>query len=156
SRFARMQRTREIRTGCELDPNHHFSRYRTYADRDSLIQRVPSTYHGYRNLWNCYLQQHGQIALRHFRTADAERILERIAQASDLTSTTLQHTKAFLSGVFRYGKRQGVIHSENPVRDAVLPKARAAEDTYAYSVEEINQMLNILPKPAATMVSAAS
>jgi integrase len=115
-----------------------------------------STYHGYRNMWKGYLQPHDGIALRDFRTADVERILERIAQANDLTGTTLQHIKAFLSGVFRYAKRQGVIHSENPVRDAVLPKAKAAEDTYAYSLEEITQMLCVLPEPAATIVAAAS
>jgi integrase len=107
-------------------------------------------------VWKGYLQPHGGIALRDFRTADVERILETIAQANDLTSTTLQHIKAFLSGVFRYAKRQGVIHSENPVRDTVLPKARPAEDTFAYSLEDITQMLHVLPEPAATIVAAAS
>jgi len=115
-----------------------------------------STFHGYRNMWNRYLKPHGGIALRDFRTADGERILEAIARASDLTSTTLQHVKAFLSGVFRYAKRQGVINSENPIRDVVIPKARAAGDTYAYSLEEILQMVRILPEPAATVVAAAS
>jgi hypothetical protein len=55
-----------------------------------------STFHGYRNVWKGYLQPHGGIALRDFRTADVEQILESIAQANDLTSTTLQHIKAFL------------------------------------------------------------
>ncbi|HXY49075.1 MAG TPA: tyrosine-type recombinase/integrase [Terriglobales bacterium] len=115
-----------------------------------------STYHGYRNTWKRYLQQYGGIALRDFRTADVERILESILRANDLTSTTLQHIKAFMSGVFRYAKRQGVIHSDNPVRDAVLPKARPAEDTFAYSLELITQMLHVLPEPAATIVAAAA
>lgn len=49
-----------------------------------------------------------------------------------------------------------MINTENPIRDVVLPKAKLAEDTYAYSLEEITQMLNILQEPAATIVAAAS
>jgi integrase len=118
--------------------------------------RRVSTYRGYRNMWSCYLQLHGRIPLRDFRTVEADRILESIADANDLTSTTLQHIKAFLSGVFRYAKRLGIIRFENPIRDAVLPKAKPAEDTYAYSLDEIVQMLKMLPEPAATVVAAAS
>lgn len=115
-----------------------------------------STYDGYRKLWRRYLKPHGGGALRDFRTAEIEHILESIAQGNNLTSTTLQHIKAFLSGVFRYAKRQAVIRSENPVRDAVLPKAKPAGDTHAYSLEEITRMLQVLPEPAATVVAAAS
>jgi integrase len=93
--------------------------------------------------------------LRDFRTPDGE-CMQEIARTHDLTSTTLQHVKAFLSGIFRYAKRQGVINSENPMRDVVLPKAKPPEDTYAYSLDEITQMLNILPEPAATLVATAS
>jgi integrase len=69
---------------------------------------------------------------------------------------TLAHIKAFLSGVFRYAKRLGVINSENPMRDVALPKGKPAGDTYAYSLEEITQMLNVLPEPAATVVATAA
>ena len=115
-----------------------------------------STYDGYRKMWTCYLKAQSKGALRDYRTADIERILEASAQANNLTSPTLQHIKAFLSGAFRYAKRQGVIRSENPVRDAVIPKGKPAGDTYAYSLEEITQMLQVLPEPAATIVAAAS
>jgi hypothetical protein len=83
-----------------------------------------STLHGYRNMWKRYLQPHGEIALRDFRTANGERILDAVAHKFDLTNTTLRHVKALLSGVFRYAKRQGVINSENPMRDVVIPKVR--------------------------------
>jgi hypothetical protein len=72
--------------------------------------------------------------LRDFRTVDGERLLLEIAK-SELTCTTLAHIKAFLSGAFRYAKRQGVLNSENPMRDVVLPKAKPGGDTYAYSLE---------------------
>jgi hypothetical protein len=81
-----------------------------------------STYHGYRNMWKRYLESRGEVRLREFRTVDGERILESIAKDNELTSTTLAHIKALLSGIFRYAKRQGVINSENPMRDVVLPR----------------------------------
>ena len=115
-----------------------------------------STFHGYRNMWKGYLKLHGDISLRDVTTADGERILSSIAETNDLTSTTLCHVKAFLSGVFRHAKRLGVIRSENPMRDVLIPNARTAGDTHAYLLEEIWQMLNILPEPAATIVAAAA
>jgi len=115
-----------------------------------------STFHGYRNMWRRYLKPRCDIMLREFRTIDGERILESIARENDLASTTLAHIKAFLSGVFRHAKRQGVINSENPMRDVVLPKGKPAGGTYAYSLEEIAQMLNVLPEPAATIMAVAA
>ncbi len=115
-----------------------------------------STFHGYRNMWKLYLKPHGEITLRDFRTVDGERMLETIAKGCTLTSTTLAHIKAFLSGVFRYAKRQGAINSENPMRDVVLPRGKPPGETHAYSIEEIMQMVNVLPEPAATIVAAAA
>jgi integrase len=115
-----------------------------------------STVCGYRNMWKRYLKPRGDIILRDFRTIDGERILESIAKEHDLTSTTLAHVKAFLSGIFRYAKRQDVINSENPMRDVVLPKGKPAGETHAYSLEEITRMLNVLPEPASTIVAVAA
>jgi integrase len=115
-----------------------------------------STFRGYRNMWKRYLKPRGEIMLREFRTVDGERMLESIAAEYKLTSTTLAHIKAFLSGMFRYAKRQGVINSENPMRDVVLPKGEPAGETHAYSLKEIMQMLNVLPEPAATIVAVAA
>jgi integrase len=94
--------------------------------------------------------------LREFRTVDGERVLESIAKEYKLTSTTLAHIKAFLSGSFRFAKRRGVINSENPIRDVVLPKGKPAGETHAYSLEEIMQMLRVLPEPARTIVAVAA
>lgn len=115
-----------------------------------------STCHGYRNLWKRYLKVHGDIALRDFSTAEGERILSSVAETNDLSGTTLRHVKAFLSGVFRRAKCLDVIRSENPMRDVLIPNGRPAEETYAYSLEEISQMLNMLPEPAATIIAAAA
>ncbi len=103
-----------------------------------------------------YLKPRCNITLREFRTVDGERILGSIAKEHKLTSTTLAHIKAFLSGMFRFGKRQGVVNSENPIRDVVLPKGKSAGETHAYSLKEITQMLNVLPEPASTIVAVAA
>jgi integrase len=68
----------------------------------------------------------------------------------------MAHIKAFLSVVFRYAKRQGVINTENPMRDVVLPKVRPGGETYAYSLEEIRLGLAVLPEPAVTIVATAA
>jgi integrase len=115
-----------------------------------------STFHGYRNMWRRYLKPRGEIMLREFRTVDGERILEAITAEHKLTSTTLAHIEAFLSGIFRYAKRQGAMNSENPVRDVVLPKGKPAGETHAYSLKEITQMLTVLPEPARTIVAVAA
>jgi integrase len=116
-----------------------------------------STAAGYRNLWNRYLKPHGEVSLRDFRTTDGERILGEIAEKHVLTITTLAHIKAFLSGVFRTATRLGVLYSsENPMRLVVLPKGKPAGETYAYSLEEITQMLSVLPWDAGTVVLTAA
>lgn len=116
-----------------------------------------STAAGYRNLWKRYLKPHGETAMRDFRTTDGERILGEIAEKHVLTVTTLAHIKAFLSGVFRTATRLGVLHSsENPMRLVVLPKGKPAGETHAYSLEEIAQMLSVLPWDAGTIILTAA
>jgi integrase len=127
-------------------------RYLPFVEEHKRI----STFRGYRNMWRRDLKRRCDIMLREFRTVDGERILDSIAKDHMLTSTTLAHIKAFLSGMFRFAKRQGVINSENPVRDVVLPKGKPAGETHAYSFEEITQMLKVLPKPASTIVAVAA
>jgi integrase len=107
-------------------------------------------------MWRRYLEPRCDIMLREFRTVDGERILDLIAKEHKLTCTTLAHIKAFLSGIFRFAKRQGVINSENPMRDVVLPKGKPAGETHAYSLEEVMQMLKVLPEPASTIVAVAA
>jgi integrase len=127
-------------------------RYLPFVEEHKRI----STFHGYRNMWRRYLKPRCDIRLRDFRTVDGERILESIAQEHKLTSTTLAHIKAFLSGAFRYAKRQGVTDSENPMREVVLPKGKVAGETHAYSLEEITQMLHVLPESASTIIAVAA
>ena len=128
------------------------SRYLPYVEE----QKRTSTYRGYKNIWLRYVRPEGDLALRDFRTLECEQMLKSIARREDLNRTTLGHIKHFLSGAFRYARRQGVLESANPMHDVEIPKARPAGETYAYTLEEETQMLAILPEPAATVVATAA
>jgi integrase len=119
-------------------------------------QKRRSTYCGYKNIWLRYVQPNGDVALRDVRTYEAEEMLKDIARRENLSCTTLGHIKHFLSGTFRYARRQGVLENPNPIHDVEIPRARPAGETYAYSLEEETQMLSILPEPAATVVATAA
>jgi integrase len=126
--------------------------YMPYVEREKRL----STYRGYMNMWSRHLKSRTDIPLRDFRTVEGEHLLLDISQDANLNRTTIKHMKSFLSGVFRYARRQGVLNSENPMRDVVVPKARPANETHAYSLEDILRMLMVLPEPAATLVAAAA
>jgi|SRR5215472_10479360 len=119
-------------------------------------QKRKSTYCGYKNIWLRYVQPNGNAALRDVTTFEAEQMLKEIARRESLCRTTLGHIKHFLSGVFRYARRQDVLEMPNPMHDVEIPKARPAGETYAYSLEEEAQMLANLREPAATVVAAAA
>jgi integrase len=119
-------------------------------------EREPSTYAGYKNAFHLHIKKRGNIPLRDVRTLEIDQMLKDIVSEFDTAKTTIQHDKQFLSGVFRHAKRKGVINTENPVRDAELPKCKESEDTHAYSLEDELTMLSILPEPAATVVALAA
>ncbi len=119
-------------------------------------QKRRSTYCRYKNLWLRNVRPDGQVALRDFRTLDGQRMLRSIAGREDLSRPTLGHIKHFLSGVFRYARRQGVLNNPNPMHDVEIPKGRPGGETYAYSLEEETLMLTILPDPAATVVATTA
>jgi integrase len=120
-------------------------------------QKRPSTFTGYRNIWRCYLKQIcGPVRLRDFRTMDGERILAEIAKQKNLGRNSLVHIKNLLSGAFKHAKRLGAINGVNPIQDVSIPKARPSAETYAYSLEEIFNMLSVLPYPASTIVATAA
>ena len=84
-------------------------------------------------------------------------MLAQIAEQAKLGRSSLRHCKAFLSGAFRQAKRLGILDGLNPIQDTSIPNVPEAEqDTYAYSLSEINSMLAVLPEPARTIVLTAA
>ena len=87
----------------------------------------------------------GKLTLRGFRTVHGEQLLAQIAAQTGLGRSSLKHIKAFLSGVFKQAKRLGILDGINPIQDVSIPRTPEPEDTYAYSLSEINAMLTVLP-----------
>jgi integrase len=117
----------------------------------------PSTRKGYTDLYHDHLKARiSTIRLRDFRTIDGERTLSVIAHDTKLSHRSLLHIKSFLSGVFTYGKRIGVLDGVNPIRDVSVPRGMRGKETYAYSLEEIQKMIPVLPEPARTIVAVAA
>ena len=112
----------------------------------------------YRDVWANHLKPRmGKLTLRSFRTVHAEQMLAKIAEQAKLGRSSLKHCKAFLSGAFKQAKRLGVLDGINPIQDVSIPRVpESEEDTYAYSLSEINAMLAVLPEPAWTVVQTAA
>jgi integrase len=116
----------------------------------------PSTHRGYKVLWNQLKPFCADLWTRDVRTRHVQLVLDRMAATERFGINSLKHTKSFLSGIFRMAAQQGYFDGANPVRDTSLPKARVAEETYAYSLEEVLTMIQAVPEPAATLLSAAA
>jgi integrase len=84
-------------------------------------------------------------------------VLERLAATGRVNTNSIKHAKSFLSGVFRFAIQQNYYEgNQNPVQQTSIPKLRAATETHAYALEEINDMLAVIPDPAATVIATAA
>jgi integrase len=117
----------------------------------------PSTLKGYTDIFEDHVKVRLLgIRLCDFRTLDGERILSVISHDTGLSHTSLLHIKSFLSGVFTYAKRTGVLDGINPMKDVSVPRGAPSKETYACSLEEILTMIRLLPEPARTAVAVAA
>ena len=118
----------------------------------------PASLKQYKDVWENHLKPRvGKLTLRVFRTVHGEKMLADIARQSNLGRSSLRHCKAFLSGAFKQAKRLGILDGINPIQDVSIPRVPEPEqDTYAYSLTEINAMLTVLPEPAWTVVQTAA
>jgi len=117
----------------------------------------PSTAKGYQDIWEDHLKAHcAQVWLKDTRTYHVQGWLNHIGSGS-LSRNTLKHIKSVVSAIFTLAKQQDYFQGENPARDtAINPGAAEPQETYAYSLEEINSILSLLPEPAATAFAIAA
>jgi integrase len=117
----------------------------------------PSTAKGYRDIWEDHLRPLCARAwLKDTRTYHVQGWLNHIG-AEKLSRNTLKHVKSVISGIFTLAKQQDYFQWENPARDtAINPKASEPKETYAYSLDEIQSILSLLPEPAATAFAVAA
>jgi integrase len=129
------------------------------------LQKRASTCRGYKQVWNDYLKARcASVWMREVKTYEVQAWLEGIARQPrtkngreyTLSKTTLKHIKHFISGVFQHAAQQGFFDGTNPVRLAEIPAfAPAGREGQAYTLEEIEQMLTVLPDLPATVVEMA-
>ena len=107
------------------------------------IELRPSTYKDYKK--DCF-EKHlksrlADVRIRDFRTVTGQRIIAAIARDnSDVGHKTLMRIKSFLSGTFKHAKREGLIDSENPMRDVSVPGRPVKFKGEIYSMSEIEQI----------------
>jgi integrase len=121
-------------------------------------QKRASTVRGYRTIWEKQLKPRcGQCRLRDFKTPQAHKVLADIGRANPkMTRSSLHNLRSLLSGVFRHAIQQGYLLGANPIREASIPRAPEGNETYAYSLPEVMQMLRLLPDPARTICAVAA
>jgi integrase len=122
-------------------------------------QKRASTAKGYKDIWQFHVKgKFAAVRLRDFRPVDGERFLQSLAKQQNyhLSRTTLKHIKSFLSGVFTFARRQGVLSGANPMQGVSIPHGREPERTHAHSLEEITAMLAVLTGTARTLVGTAA
>ncbi len=96
------------------------------------------------------------VWLKDTRTYHVQGWLNQIGAAS-LSRNTLKHIKSVVSAIFTLAKQQDYFQGENPARDsATNPEAAEPQETYAYSLDEIQSILAVLPEPAATAFAVAA
>jgi integrase len=120
------------------------------------LHKRPSTVKGYRDIWEDHLTPLcGQVWLKDARTYHVQGWLNQIATAK-LSRNTLKHIKSTISGIFTVAKQQDYFQGENPARDtAIDPRASEPQETYAYTLEELQTIISLLPEPAATAFAVA-
>jgi integrase len=104
----------------------------------------PSTLMNYKkSIYYPHLKQHDElnVRLRHFKTVHGQRLMREIP---DVGHTTLLHIKNFLSGVFRFAVRQGVLDGLNPMDDVTVPGRPKKFKGAAYTLAETARMLEDL------------
>ncbi len=68
---------------------------------------APSTIAGYRDCHKHVLSHLGDHTLASMKTADVADLLQKVADKSKVSKTTLQHVKHYLSGIYTWGGTTG-------------------------------------------------
>jgi integrase len=126
-----------------------------------LKERVrESTYRGYRARWESQLKPRcADMRLRDFRVLPAQQVIDAIhRQNPKMKYSTLKHLKNLLSLIFDEAERLELLPkgAGNPIRLVRLPDAPEDDETYAYTLREIETMLAVIPEPAATICAVAA
>ncbi|HEV2523318.1 MAG TPA: tyrosine-type recombinase/integrase [Candidatus Acidoferrales bacterium] len=131
--------------------------YFPYAEQKSGL--APSTIFGYKHIFSKHLKHRLETTrLCDFRTATGQQLLNRIQQETELSRTSLKHIKWVLVAILNYAKQVDALQCDgNPMEYTTVPKGEETPETAAYSLSEINTMLDKLSdEPVASAVVATA
>jgi integrase len=116
-------------------------------------KKKPSTAKFYKEVFENHLRSRvGSVKLRDFTTRHAQEVLDGIR----LSHQSLLRIKTGMSAIFSYAARLGFTNGANPAREAKAEGTRNDPKRYAYSLDEVRHMLEILPEPARAVVGVAA
>ena len=105
----------------------------------------PSTVLNYReSIYRPHLKRRLEklaLRVRDFRTIHGQRLLRDIHKNSQIGHRTLLHIKNFLSGVFKFARREGVLDSTNPMVDVATPGRLKKFKGAVYTLNHVSRML---------------
>jgi integrase len=118
--------------------------------------RASSTVTVYKYYWKHLLKPYvGNDLLRDFTTAQAEAVLNEIGRHNPtMRKATLHKLRSMLSAIFKRGIGLGYRTGANPCREITLPVGLPSEPTYAYTLAEIRQMLNLIQHESTRVIVA--
>jgi integrase len=114
----------------------------------------PSTLRGYQDIFKLQVKSSSlsRVRLRDIRTSTLQAFLDSLQGSHQ----SLLLVRSFLSGVFSHARRSDVWTAVNPLMSVRVGGKKTKPIRHAYSVEEIQHMLTVLPEPARTVVGVAA
>ncbi len=115
-----------------------------------------STVRGYYDIWRIHVRERvDDLSLSQFKPSDGFRLLEATAKRG-VSKTTVANVKHFISGIFAFARQGGHFNGANPMTGLKLPKAKAPAETYAYSIAEEQEIMNVLSGMPHAAIAVAS
>src|SRR5258706_2087446 len=115
----------------------------------------PSTYASYKVAWALISPHVGKQHLRAYEVPAVNALLRAVDAGKKRANTTHRNVRNFLRGVFREAIGLGLI-TQNPAREAKIPRGLPKGKTHAYTLDEIRAMLDALPAgPVRTAIVVA-
>lgn len=128
-----------------------------------------STLRGYKAIWRNYLEPRlGHRRVREIRTFDAQQAMDSIVRDNpELRQATLSRVKSFMSAVFNEAIRLGLRdddknpvasdkHGNGGIRIRCAKSMKGKGDTFAYSLDDIREILDALSEPSKILMAVAA
>jgi integrase len=128
-----------------------------FAPHMAARRKVSTCYCMQKNWDKELLPRIGNLRVRDLTTPDAQKTLDAIARENPkLARQTLFRYKSLMSAVMKHAVNQGYHAGPNPVSLAEVGAGKPSKVMPHYLLDEVRQLLTVLPEPARTAVAVAS